>query len=109
MSERPTVPSYAPPSLPQRYRVREGDDDAHLVCDEAPRIQVRVRREYTFSEAEARELGGRVILLDGAGSFGPLLDHKRRLYNLDHHQGCERMFTLATCEQALLLVHDHAR
>jgi hypothetical protein len=104
-----TPPSWqvpdAPPSLPQRYRLRHSEDDDHLVCDEAPRIQVRIRREYAFSEAEARALGGHVILLDGAGSFGPLLDNKRRLYNLDHHKGCERTFTLATCEQALLLVH----
>jgi len=94
-----------PPSLPQRYRLRHRDDDDHLVCDEAPRIQVHIRREYAFSETEARALGGHVILLDGAGSFGPLLDNKKRLYNLDHHKGCERTFTLATCEQALLLVH----
>jgi len=94
-----------PPSLPQRYRLQHNEDDDHLVCDEAPRIQVQIRREYAFSEAEARALGGHVILLDGAGSFGPLLDNKRRLYNLDHHSGCERTFTLATCEQALLLVH----
>jgi hypothetical protein len=93
------------PSLPERYRLRHSEDDDRLVCDEAPRIQVHIRREYTFSEAEARALGGRVILLDGAGSFGPLLDNKKRLYNLDHHEGCERTFTLATCEQALLLVH----
>jgi hypothetical protein len=93
------------PSLPKRYRLRNSEEDEHLVCDEAPRIQVRIRGEYAFSEAEARALGGNVILLDGAGSFGPLLDNKRRLYNLDHHRGCERTFTLATCEQALLLVH----
>jgi len=93
------------PSLPQRYRLRRNEGDEHLVCDEAPRIQVHVRREYAFSEAEARALGGNVILLDGAGSFGPLLDNKKRLYNLDHHKGCERTFTLATCEQALLLVY----
>ena len=66
---------------------------------------VSVDRSHAFSEAEARELGKRVILLDGAGSFPPLLDHKSRLYNLDHHAGCERTFTLATCEQALLAVH----
>jgi hypothetical protein len=93
------------PALPRRYRLRQSEDDHHLVCDEAPRVQVRVRREYAFSETEARALGGHVILLDGAGSFGPLIDNKRRLYNLDHHQGCERTFTLATCEQALLLVY----
>jgi hypothetical protein len=54
-------------------------------------------------------LGERVILLDGAGTFGPLLDSDRKLFNLDHHTGCERLFTLATCEQALLLVHSGLR
>ncbi|MBW2269507.1 MAG: hypothetical protein JRH16_13110 [Deltaproteobacteria bacterium] len=93
--------------LPQRYRLRGGEGEpAHLVCDEAPRVKVQVQRDFAFSLSEAKELGERVILLDGAGNFGPLLDNKRRLYNLDHHQECERTFTLATCEQALLLVHS---
>jgi hypothetical protein len=95
----------AAPPLPQRYKLRGGEGEpAHLVCDEAPRVKVRVRRDYAFSLSEAKELGERVIFLDGAGTFGPLLDNKRRLYNLDHHQECERTFTLATCEQALLMV-----
>jgi len=95
----------AAPPLPQRYKLRGGEGEpTHLVCDEAPRIKVRVRRDFAFSLSEAKELGERVILLDGAGTFGPLLDNKRRLYNLDHHQECERTFTLATCEQALLMV-----
>jgi len=92
-------------SLPQRYKLRGGDGEpTHVVCDEAPRVKVQVRRDFVFSLSEAKELGERVILLDGAGTFGPLLDNKRRLYNLDHHQECERTFTLATCEQALLMV-----
>jgi hypothetical protein len=95
----------AAPPLPQRYKLRGGEGEpTHLVCDEAPRIKVRVRRDFAFSLSEAKELGERVVLLDGAGTFGPLLDNKRRLYNLDHHQECERTFTLATCEQALLMV-----
>jgi len=95
----------AAPPLPQRYKLRGGEGEpTHLVCDEAPRVKVRVQRDFAFSLSEAKELGERVILLDGAGTFGPLLDNKRRLYNLDHHQECERTFTLATCEQALLLV-----
>ncbi len=97
------------PSLPQRYRRIEDEDGTHLTCDEAPRIKVRVQRDFAFSKAQARELGGRVILLDGVGSFGPLIDNKARLYNLDHHEGCERTFTLATCEQALLLVQSGLR
>jgi len=91
--------------LPQRYKLRGGGGEpTHVACDEAPRVKVQVRRDYAFSLSEAKELGERVILLDGAGTFGPLLDNKRRLYNLDHHQECERTFTLATCEQALLMV-----
>jgi hypothetical protein len=92
-------------ALPRRYKLRSGEGEpAHVVCDEAPRVKVQVRRDYAFALSEAKELGERVILLDGAGTFGPLLDNKRRLYNLDHHQECERTFTLATCEQALLMV-----
>lgn len=101
----PPAAEERPSGLPQRYRLRSATGEpTALVCDEAPRINAHVRREFAYSLAEARELGERVILLDGAGSFGPLIDNKRRLYNLDHHQGCERTFTLATCEQALLLV-----
>ncbi|UCE85256.1 MAG: hypothetical protein JSU66_13020 [Deltaproteobacteria bacterium] len=94
------------PLLPERYEIRETDEGRFLCCDEAPRLRVSIDREHSFSEAEARELGGRVILLDGAGRFGPLLDNSAKLYNLDHHEGCQRLFTLASCEQALLLVHS---
>ena len=95
-----------PQSIPDRYEARENEDGRYVVCDEAPRMRVSIHTANSFSESEARELGERVILLDGAGQFGPLLDNRARLYNLDHHQGCERTFTLATCEQALLLVHS---
>jgi hypothetical protein len=35
------------PGLPQRYRTRpgEGSADGFLVCDEAPRVQARIRRD----------------------------------------------------------------
>jgi len=105
MADPLTLQREAASALPQRYKLRSGEGEpTHLVCDEAPRLKVQVRRDFAFSLAEAKELGERVILLDGAGTFGPLLDNKRRLYNLDHHQECERTFTLATCEQALLMV-----
>ncbi len=105
MADPLTLQREAASVLPQRYKLRSGEGEpTHLVCDEAPRLKVQVRRDFAFSLAEAKELGERVILLDGAGTFGPLLDNKRRLYNLDHHQECERTFTLATCEQALLMV-----
>ncbi len=85
--------------------MREGDDGKpYLHCDDAPRVRVLIDPKLSFSEADARGLGGPAIFLDGAGDFPPKLDNKHRFYNLDHHQGCIRPFTLATCEQALVLV-----
>ncbi len=91
-------------ALPSRYDVREGDGVRYLTGHEAPGVGVAIDRSYAYSEAEARKLGERVILVDGAGQFGPLVDSQRQLYNLDHHDDCLRAFTLATCEQALVLV-----
>lgn len=50
------------------------------------------------------------IALDGAVQ-GPQLDNQRRVYSFDHHAGCLRHVTSATCEQvrdALLLGLDPA-
>lgn len=94
------------PVIPERYALREKDGVRFLECDEAPRLRAIIDPEMAVSRSEAASLGERVILLDGAGSFGPTIDTEHKLYNLDHHEGCERLFTLATCEQALLLVHS---
>ncbi|MEM6793635.1 MAG: hypothetical protein AAF725_06605 [Acidobacteriota bacterium] len=98
-----------PPSsasdLPNRYDIRERDGVQVLVCREAPGLTLHLDRRFSFSEAEARKLPERSILLDGAGAFSPLIDDAAHLYNLDHHESCLRAFTLATCEQALILVH----
>lgn len=90
--------------LPNRYEIRDRDEGRALVCREAPGVFVQIDRRFSFTEPEARKLGERTILLDGAGVFGPLVDDAGHLYNLDHHEGCLRAFTLATCEQALILV-----
>jgi len=42
------------------------------------------------------------IYIDGACE-GPYIDARRRIYSLDHHGNCIRQFTMASCEQALLL------
>ena len=90
--------------IPDRYDLRHHEEGTVLVCREAPGMTVRIDRRYAFSEAEARKLPARSILLDGAGAFAPLVDDGALLFNLDHHQGCSRAFTLSTCEQALILV-----
>ena len=94
------------PVIPERYALREKDGARFIECDEAPRLRVFIDPSMSVSRADASALGERTILLDGAGSFGPLIDTQHDLYNLDHHAGCERLFTLSTCEQALLMVHS---
>lgn len=102
--EEPREESAEQGQLPNRYNLRELTGSKTLLCSEAPGLSVSFDRAYGFSETEARKLGERAILLDGAGQFAPLVDDAAHLYNLDHHQGCSRAFTLATCEQALILV-----
>lgn len=87
-----------------RYEVRQREQGTFLHCREAPGIAVTVHKSHSYSETDARKLGKRVILLDGAGQFGPLVDATNQVYNLDHHEGCVRALTLATCEQAMVLV-----
>jgi hypothetical protein len=87
-----------------RYGIRATKGGRFLVCREAPGVAVRIDPAASFGEAEARKLGERVILIDGVGQFGPLFDNTRQVYNLDHHEGCIRSVTLASCEQALVLV-----
>ena len=106
LSEAPRPSVRRAPVIPERYSIREKDGVRTLECDEAPRLRVVLDPGMAASRSEAGSLGERVILLDGAGTFGPALDNEKKVYNLDHHWGCERLFTLSTCEQALLLVQS---
>jgi len=101
-----SVPMKVRPNLelPGRYSIRESDGARFLRCVESPTLRVSIEQSYAFNETDARKLGERIIFLDGAAQFGPLLDDDKQFYNLDHHQGCLRVFTLATCEQAMILV-----
>jgi hypothetical protein len=92
------------PDLPDRYRLREEDGGRYLVCLDAPEIRVVLSRSSAANGAAARKAPEGTIFLDGAAQSEPFIDTQRRVMNLDHHQGCVRPFTLATCEQALALV-----
>jgi hypothetical protein len=87
-----------------RYRVREDPDGRVLVCAEAPTLRVRIERGLSVTAAAARSAPPGTIFLDGAAQGEPFVDPQRGVYNLDHHEGCVRAFTLATCEQAMVLV-----
>lgn len=96
-------PADLPPTMPERYVVREIEGRRCLVCLEAPNIQARIELGLSVSGATARKAPPGTIYLDGAAASGPFMDHEKQVYNLDHHEGCERAFTLATCEQALIM------
>jgi hypothetical protein len=89
----------------RRYVIRDDDGKGlHLSCVEAPNIAVRVERGAVQSVAAARKAPSGTIFLDGAAAGEPFMDAQRGVYNLDHHEGCVRPFTLATCEQAMVLL-----
>lgn len=90
--------------LPNRYVIREDDDGRYLACLEAPNLAVRLDLGFVVSGASARRYPEGSIFLDGAAQGEPFMDVKRKVYNLDHHEGCVRAFTLATCEQAMVLL-----
>ena len=89
--------------LPDRYLLREDERGRYLSCIDLPEVKVRIERGQTTTAAAARKAPEGTIFLDGAAQGEPFLDLERRVYNLDHHEECVRSFTLATCEQALVL------
>jgi membrane protease YdiL (CAAX protease family) len=90
--------------VPDRYVIREDETGPYLSCLEAPELMVRIDRNLSLTAGAARKAAEGTIFLDGVAQSEPFLDLERRVYNLDHHEGCVRHFTLSTCEQALVLV-----
>ncbi|MDL2268465.1 hypothetical protein LJC71_00775 [Desulfosarcina sp. OttesenSCG-928-A07] len=89
--------------FPERYTVKETGGERILTCLEAPNLQVMIKSGFTVSASAAKKYPPGTIFLDGAAQAEPFLDHERKVYNLDHHEGCVRTFTFATCEQALIM------
>jgi hypothetical protein len=87
-----------------RYRLRQVARERVLTCSEAPTLTVRIQPGHCVGAAAARSAPSGTIYLDGAAQGEPFIDAERDVYNLDHHEGCVRAFTLATCEQALVLL-----
>lgn len=90
--------------LPDRYSIREDGEQRELRCSESPTLNVKIDRGMTVPSGAARKAEPGTIYLDGAAEGGPFLDVEKAVFNLDHHEGCVRSFTLATCEQALVLI-----
>jgi len=91
-------------TLPVRYQVKEDEDGRYLTCLEASNIWVRIERTLSVSASSARKYPKGTMFLDGSAKGEPFIDSSRGVYNLDHHEGCVRSFTLSTCEQAMIVI-----
>ena len=91
-------------NLPERYTIREDDGKKFLICLEAPNIKVQVEAGLTVSSSAVRKSPPGTIYLDGVAQSEPFMDLEKQIYNFDHHEGCMRPFTLATCEQVLVMI-----
>jgi membrane protease YdiL (CAAX protease family) len=89
--------------IPDRYRIQQTNGGPVIQCTDAPNLKVQVSRDLSVSASAARKAAPGSIFLDGVARCEPFMDHEKQIYNLDHHEGCVRSFTLATCEQALIL------
>jgi membrane protease YdiL (CAAX protease family) len=96
-------PDAAVAVFPDRYAIKTAGVDRVLTCLEAPNLQVIIKPGLTVTASAARKAPPGTIYLDGVAQAEPFLDHEKKVYNLDHHEGCVRTFTLATCEQALIM------
>lgn len=90
--------------IPDRYSIRRREETRELVCNESPTMAVRIERGKTVPAGAAHKAPPGTIYLDGAAEGGPFLDVEKAVFNLDHHEGCVRSFTLSTCEQAMVII-----
>lgn len=87
-----------------RYSLGADERGPYLVGGSAPNLRLRLQPGLTVTPEQRRHYPPQTIFLDGAYGGPPLLDNERRQYSLDHHEGCVRAFTLATCEQAAVML-----
>jgi hypothetical protein len=75
---------------------------ADLSAENRNRLFVTRGFQIDRKQLEDPEHPKNTIYLDGACQ-GPYQDVARHIYSLDHHEGCYRSITIASCEQALRL------
>jgi len=88
----------------RRYRVTEREGARMVISGNAPNIKLHIKRGLTVDSRGRKRYGPRTIFLDGVFDGAPFLDNEAKQYSLDHHAGCVRGFTLATCEQAVVVL-----
>ncbi|MGE0785060.1 MAG: hypothetical protein AB7S26_05175 [Sandaracinaceae bacterium] len=87
-----------------RYRIVERDGARVVISRNAPNIALHLVPGLSVDERGRKQFEAQTIFLDGVYTGPPFLDNEARHYSLDHHAGCVRSFTLATCEQAVVIL-----
>lgn len=85
-----------------RYQVL--DEPACVVRKTRPDVRLFVEPGRVVQEKDREGFPDRCIFLDGMFAGPPMLDNQRQHYVFDHHVGVVRAFTLATCEQAAVMI-----
>ena len=89
-------------STPSRYALDGSPPD--IVCSDWPTVHLHVERGLSIEDRELKSFPRQSIFLDGVYTGPAFLNNEARKYSLDHHAGCVRAFTLATCEQACVML-----
>lgn len=100
------APAGGPGPLPSRYRLVGGKGRRGIISMNAPNITLAYEPGVTATRLMLRRKPRGTIFLDGACAGPPFYDNRRRHYSLDHHEGCVRSFTLASCEQAAVVLYE---
>lgn len=87
-----------------RYRMVQHDEERFIVCGDTKNIHLHIISGLSVTEAARKRYPSQTIFLDGVFAGPPFYDNHSRQYSLDHHMGCVRAFTLATCEQAVVML-----
>jgi hypothetical protein len=92
--------------IASRYKLTWNAGRPQVLCLNSPNLTLEYHKGRTLSPRALRRLPRGTILLDGAFGGPPFYDNRRRRYSLDHHAGCVRSFTLASCEQAAVVLYQ---
>jgi hypothetical protein len=91
----------------RRYKVISAAERELIACANTPNVRLLIQRGVEVTRRDLESYPRQSVFIDGAFVGAPFLDNERRQYSLDHHTGCVRSFTLASCEQAAAMVfHD---
>ncbi|MFH1130839.1 MAG: hypothetical protein V1754_05850 [Pseudomonadota bacterium] len=96
-----------PEGATQKHQVRyqiANEAPPYLFCGNASNLRLYLERGLAVNEGGRKRFPKQTIFLDGVYTGAPFLDNENSQYSLDHHFGCVRAFTLATCEQAVVML-----